>query len=90
MKHLSGGELQHLLHEAASSVSVGGRYLHYKGRAYLVTGLCVIEATDTIGVLYQADYAGLEGVTFLRPVEDFLAEVEQNGVKKKRFKKIEK
>ena len=88
MKHLSGEELQTLLHEGASKVSIGSQYMHYKEKPYRVTGFCVIEATDKVGVLYEAEYSELEGITFLRPIEDFLAEVEWQGKKKKRFEKM--
>lgn len=88
MGHLSWSELQSLLDQASSNVVVGRRYMHHKGKSYRVTGLCILESTDTVGVLYQPETSGLEGITFLRPLEDFVAEVEENGVQKKRFEKM--
>lgn len=86
--HVSGDKLQRLLREGLARISVESHYMHYKEKSYRVTGLCVIEATDGLGVLYEADYPGLAGITFLRPLEEFLSEVEWQGKRQKRFKKI--
>jgi hypothetical protein len=88
MQHLSEDELRSLLNEAGAKVSVGSRYLHYKGNSYLVTGVCIIEATDGVGVLYRADNPGLEEISFLRPLEEFIETVEFDGKMTERFKKI--
>ncbi len=78
MSHRSGEELKRDILEAHRQVRIPWQYRHYKGQQYLVIGLAVIESTDKIGVLYQAEYSGLEDIVFLRPLEEFLSSVETN------------
>ncbi len=85
MSHKSGKELKQSLVEAQKRVRLGKCYHHYKGQDYTVMGFVIIEATDEVGVLYQADSAGLEEISFLRPLEEFLSDVEVDGKKLPRF-----
>lgn len=85
MGHKSGEELRRDLSKARTRIRIGGRYRHYKGQAYTVTGFAVVEATDEMGVLYQADYAELAGIVFLRPFEEFLSSVETGEGRIPRF-----
>lgn len=87
MAHIPANELKQMLAEASTKVNLGGKYFHYKHpeQYYTLVGVIVIEATDTIGVLYRAEYDPLQGVTFMRPIEDFLATVEVGGEEKERF-----
>ncbi len=85
MGHKNDEELRRDLSEAQVRVQIGGRYRHYKGQAYTVVGFTVIEATDGIGVLYQADYTGLEGIVFLRPLQEFLSSVDTDEGRVPRF-----
>lgn len=90
MSHLSIEELQQQITDAANLVAVGGRYQHYKGadKTYCVKELVIIEATNEVGVVYEAEYAA--GVRFVRPLRDWLATIEREGWSKKRFTLIEK
>lgn len=92
MAHKSAQELKELISKAKSQVEIGGTYYHYKHpeQFYTLIDVVVIEATDTPGVLYRAEYPDIEGVVFLRPIEDFLAMIEVNGKKTPRFTLIRK
>lgn len=48
----------------------GALLRHYKGGHYRVTGLCLIEATQETGVLYEPQQ-GDARVTWLRPLKEF-------------------
>ena len=61
-----------------------GRYRHYKGGLYTVTGLCRIEATLEVGVLYQP-LQGSEQVTWMRPYSQFTDKVHLGGSDVPRF-----
>jgi predicted metal-dependent HD superfamily phosphohydrolase len=64
---------------------VGRRYRHYKGGLYRVEGLCVVEATLEMGVLYRSMDPHARQDLWLRPVSDFLAAMEAGG---ERFSEI--
>lgn len=58
---------------------VSRRYRHYKGGLYRVEGLCTVEATQEIGVLYRSiDIHARQDVWF-RPVSDFFAAMGTGG-----------
>lgn len=88
MSHISQEELARLLAEAGREVSVGGRYVHYKDptKEYIVKSLGVLEATDEVAVIYEAQYG--EKVSFIRPLESFCADVLVDGVSVPRFRKV--
>lgn len=77
------------LHEAHQQVTFGGLYKHYKShtKIYKVQGFVIIEATGSVGVLYQAQYG--QRLSFVRPLSNWLAEVDVKGKKFKRFKEVE-
>ena len=87
MDHKSQDELTRLIADAAKSVPIGATYWHYKNRDlhYRVADLVIIEATDTVGVIYEALYGNR--IKFLRPIDDFLATVGHNGKQIARFTK---
>lgn len=64
----------------------GRRYRHYKGGLYRVEGLCVIEATLELGVLYRSLDPHARQDLWLRPVSDFFAAMDAGG---KRFTEIQ-
>ncbi|OGL66403.1 hypothetical protein A2856_01775 [Candidatus Uhrbacteria bacterium RIFCSPHIGHO2_01_FULL_63_20] len=64
-----------------------GVYEHYKGNCYEVIAEGKIEATLEPCVIYRALYG--EGDVWVRPTADFLAEVEKDGVRVPRFRKVE-
>lgn len=88
MAHKTASELWVDIEKAKQDIHLNERYFHYKDpeKQYTVVGLVVIEETDSIGVLYRAEYAALQGITFVRSVESFLAEIDtDDGKKMKRF-----
>lgn len=88
MAHLSPNEILENLQNAADTVEVGARYVHFKNpsKEYEVTGFAIIEADDSVGVLYKALYD--EGFTFVRSLESFTATVEHQGQSMPRFRKV--
>jgi len=88
MAHLPLEELAEKLADAGREVEVGARYVHYKDRAkeYLVKSLAIFEATEEVGVVYEAQYD--THVSFIRPLADFCALIEVNGVPTPRFAKL--
>lgn len=87
MAHKTAEELYQMLEDAKNQVELGGKYFHYKrpNDFYTITDILIIEATDTVGICYRAEYEELRGITFMRPIEDFLAEVDVDGQMIKRF-----
>ena len=88
MKHLPEEKFAHLLAAATKYVEVGATYLHYKQKLYIVLSVAVFEATNEICVVYQARYG--KHLTFIRPLADWLQEVEWAGKKVQRFTKVDK
>ncbi len=88
MAHLSSEALAGKLSEAGREVEVGARYTHYKdpSKEYLVKSLGILEATDEVAVIYEAQYG--DKVSFIRPLESFCATVVVDGVPTQRFTKI--
>ena len=81
-------ELAKEIEAAASKITVGANYWHYKGRdkVYAVIGLGFLEANDELCVIYQAQYG--EKLTFLRPLTVWLENVEWEGKTVPRFTKV--
>jgi hypothetical protein len=68
-----------------------GKYKHYKGKFYEVIGSVRHSETLEEMVLYKALYDAPEfgkDQLWVRPAKMFLEEVEVNGEKVKRFKKV--
>ncbi|HEX3081903.1 MAG TPA: DUF1653 domain-containing protein [Candidatus Saccharimonadia bacterium] len=84
---LSPEQLTQALDEAARRVVVGARYRHYKGSQYTVTGLALAEATQTVMVVYRAEYA--DRWTFVRPLDNWLETVAVDGRSVKRFARVD-
>ncbi|MDB5184664.1 MAG: hypothetical protein JWN38_472 [Candidatus Saccharibacteria bacterium] len=81
-------ELKKEIEDAKSKVTIGARYRHYKGKdkVYEIIGLGFLEATDELCVIYQAQYG--EKLTFLRPLNIWLEQVEWEGETAPRFTKL--
>jgi hypothetical protein len=79
-------ELSAQLAETARQVTVGGRYLHYKQLSYKVVTLALREENNEPCVIYQAEYG--DKLIWIRPVSNWLEEIELDGKRVKRFKKI--
>lgn len=65
-----------------------GRYRHYKGNEYEVTGIGKHSETLEDMVIYRALYGEKE--IWIRPLEMFLEEVEIDGKRKPRFRYLGK
>ena len=63
-----------------------GRYRHFKGNEYEVTGIATHSETGEKLVVYQALY-GEQGL-WVRPYDMFIETVEQNGQRVPRFTKL--
>lgn len=76
-----------LIADAKQRVTVGGTYVHFKdpSKQYTVTNVGIIEATEEACVMYEAQYEELKGLTWVRPLSNFLEEVEWEGKKVPRF-----
>lgn len=90
MEKLPIEELQQRLAAAAKEVVIGGIYAHYKdpSKTYRIKELVIIEATNQVGVVYEAEYA--KGVTFMRPLTSWLDKIDWRGRIVSRFTFIEK
>jgi len=76
-------ELAALLADAATKVTVGARYEHYKKQTYTVVALALREEDCEPCVVYRAEYG--ERLTFTRPVTSWLEMVELDGNAVPRF-----
>lgn len=83
--HKSHDQLLAELAAAKTKVQVGGRYAHYKypENTYRVIGLGFRETSDSLCVMYQAEYD--PSLVFIRELESWLETPEVNGVKVPRF-----
>lgn len=59
--------------------TVGKTYRHYKGGIYDVEGLCTVEASQEVGVLYRPRDPMVKNLLWLRPVSDFFAPASWSG-----------
>lgn len=75
MTHKPQNELAEAITTLKDKIQVGRRYCHYKdpSKTYTVRAFVVIESTDSIGVLYQAEYG--PRLSFVRPATEWLEEV---------------
>jgi hypothetical protein len=79
-------ELNEDLMSAQQQVAVGERYKHYRGLLYTVIAIGLDEKTLEPSVVYKAEYG--EKLTWIRPLSDWLKEVEWEGKTVPRFTKI--
>ena len=71
--------------EAAKALEPG-EYEHYSGRRYRVIGVARHSETLEEMVVYEALYG--DGNRWVRPISMFLDEVEVDGVRRPRYKKV--
>ncbi len=76
MSHKPLNELASEMAALKELIEIGGTYTHYKDatKTYIVRNLVVIEADDTIGVVYQGNYG--PRLMFVRPATAWLEEVD--------------
>ena len=88
MAHISLEELAKRLADAGREVEVGGKYVHYKDptQEYVVRSLAILEATEEVGVIYEAQYD--TRISFIRPLSSFCGIVDVAGTSTPRFTKI--
>jgi len=60
---------------AASQLTPGAQFRHYKGGLYTVLGACLIEATLQPGVLYRPCQGDQQDVIWMRPLANFLEQL---------------
>ena len=85
--HISDIELKKRLDDAHKRIDVGAKYYHYKNpdQYYHIVTIALIEDTETPAVVYRAEYG--EKFTWIRPIDNFLAEIEHDGKMISRFSK---
>lgn len=66
-----------------------GKYQHYKGGKYQVIGLAKHSETFEDLVVYEALYDNKLSKIWVRPLNNFLEEVEVDGKMLKRFKYLD-
>jgi hypothetical protein len=77
-----------MLEDAHKKVAIGEKYIHSKsGGEYTILDFVIIEATEEVGVVYQAEYG--EKLKWLRTLDNFTEAVEIDGRKVLRFVKKE-
>ena len=88
MGHVPLDQLNDQIESAKMVVVVGGKYAHYKDskKLYTVTDLLIIESTDEVGVMYRPADAP---VSFVRPLHEWLQQVEYLGKKVPRFTHVQ-
>lgn len=75
------------LADAATKVTVGARYRHYKGNEYTVLDIAILcEATNEPVIIYRAEYGAQ--LHFARPVSSWIETVERDGRTVKRFERM--
>lgn len=79
-------QLSARLAQAEQQVTVGAKYMHHKQHSYEVLALALREEDNEPCVVYQAEYG--DRITFIRPLANWIEDVEVDGKKLKRFTKI--
>ncbi len=88
MTHKGEETLLAELEKAKSLMEIGGLYTHYKStdKQYKVTQIAILEATDELCVIYQAQYG--KKLSFVRPLTSWLETVKWQNNAVPRFTKI--
>ena len=82
-------QLKKEIEEAKTKVEVGAKYFHYKhpDQFYKVLLIAIIEATETVSLIYQAEYG--EKLIWVRPLSEFLSTATTpDGKEVARFTKV--
>jgi hypothetical protein len=78
MPHKSHEVLEAELEEAGKLVKVGGTYFHFRSpeKLYKVIGLAIQESSESVCVIYQAEYN--KKLVFVRDLDAWLKQPEDN------------
>ena len=76
-----------MTYEEAKQLILPGKYRHFKGNEYEVTGIARHSETLAPMVVYRALYG--EGGIWVRPAEMWLETVNRDGKEYKRFERIQ-
>lgn len=89
MTHLSYEMLKSQLEACRRVVPENSVWFHYKDplTKYVVEKLVIIEATDKVGVAYPK--VDDPDVVFIRPIIEWLGEVEADGITVPRFTRVD-
>jgi len=84
-EHKSHEELVQEVEEAKKQLKIGKTYQHYKDpkKLYKIEHFATLEATDELVVVYHAEYG--PGMYFVRPLTEWLEQVEWHGKTVPRF-----
>ncbi|MGZ6004896.1 MAG: DUF1653 domain-containing protein [Candidatus Saccharimonadales bacterium] len=90
MAHKSQTELASKVADLKVKIPIGSQWQHYKssGNYYEVTDIVIIEADDSLGVVYRAKYG--KNLTFIRPAKSWLQTVDWQNRTLPRFKRVNK
>jgi hypothetical protein len=85
--HKPQAEITRNIQDAEQLIEVGASYTHYKNpeHSYEVEKFGTLESSEVLCVIYTAKYG--DGLTFIRPVREWLDQVEWQGQLVPRFKK---
>ena len=88
MDHKPQEQIIQEIQNAKLKIKIGAKYQHYKGtdKLYEVLGFATLESNNDLCVIYKALYG--KHLTFLRPVNEWLEQVEWQNRIIPRFKKI--
>lgn len=89
MDHKPDDQLAKELKEGLAKVPIGSKWTHYKNpdSLYEIKELGVLEADDSICVIYRS-LKIKDKPTFVRPLSEWIEEVEWQGQTVPRFKKV--
>jgi hypothetical protein len=87
--HSPEEQLSRALKDASRLIVAGQLYRHYKSpeMVYKVIHLAIMEADEQVAVVYEAQYG--DHLTFVRPIDSWLDDIEVNGLRIKRFQRLE-
>lgn len=88
-EHKSPEVLRNEIEEGKKQVPIGSFWSHFKNpdKYYEIVDIVVMEETDEVGVAYRSTFEPTKGVTFVKPLEEFLSYKETENGKVKRFTK---
>ncbi len=88
MDHKSHDEISRQIEEVKDKIVIDSDYAHYKdaSKIYRPKGFGTLEADDSLCVIYEAQYG--DYLVFIRPVSEWLEQVEWRGKVVLRFTKL--